>query len=161
MLAEYQKKTNYGIAFDSCSNLVPLFLAIIQSVYWFLSLAATFIWGCCCYAIGKGFRCSGGLGFLSLLGLIVLILLPTNTNDRNFTGTEHPVGMPPAEFDPVNLSSRLLEDNAILFSKISAALNCDESEVPTAWRSHPFHVPGELERRWHADSFSCRRFGMA
>ena len=43
-----------------------------------------------------------------------------------------PVDMPTAEFDPVNLSSRLLEDNAILFSKISAALNCEESEVPTA-----------------------------
>ena len=78
MLAEYQKKTNYGIAFGLLlqlgstvfsDNPIGLLVLIIG--------AATFIWGCCCYAIGKGYPgVLGDLGFLSLLGLIVLILLP-------------------------------------------------------------------------------------
>lgn len=39
-----------------------------------------------------------------------------------------------ADFDAELLASRLLEHNAILVSKISSSLGCDEDEVPVALR---------------------------
>ena len=40
--------------------------------------------------------------------------------------------MPSCPFDSKILSSRLIDQNEILISKISTALECDESEVPQA-----------------------------
>ncbi|MDB4540258.1 hypothetical protein N9250_01080 [bacterium] len=78
LLAEYQKKSNYGIAIGLLLQIasVPLGDTII-SLLVLLAGAGFLIYGCCCYAIGKGH--SGGfglLGILSLLGLIILVLLP-------------------------------------------------------------------------------------
>ena len=78
MLAEYQKKSNYGIAIGLLLQIasVPLGGTIIATLV-LCAGAGFFIYGCCCYAIGKGY--SGGfglLGVLSLLGLIILVLLP-------------------------------------------------------------------------------------
>lgn len=78
MLAEYQKKTNYGIAIGLLLQVASIPLGdTIVSLLVLLAGAGFFIYGCCCYALSKGY--SGGLGclgFLSLLGLIILVLLP-------------------------------------------------------------------------------------
>lgn len=79
MLAEYTKKTNIGIAvglllqFASVTVLGDSILGLIV----LLAGIGVMIWGCSCYAKAKGQ--SGLLGFLaiaSLLGLIILVLLP-------------------------------------------------------------------------------------
>jgi hypothetical protein len=47
-----------------------------------LGACVMFIWGCCEYALGKGHsRWWGGLGLLSILGLIVLVFLPDRHKD--------------------------------------------------------------------------------
>ena len=65
MLAEYQKKSNYGIAIGLLLQIasVPLGDTII-SLLVLLAGAGFLIYGCCCYAIGKGH--SGGFGLLGI-----------------------------------------------------------------------------------------------
>ncbi len=47
-----------------------------------------FIWGCTCYAKGKGYgRGVGLLGFLNLIGLLILLGLPD----------KHPISLPTIE----------------------------------------------------------------
>lgn len=78
MLADYQKKSNYGIAIGLLMQIASI--PISENILALLLLIAgsvLLIYGCCCYAIAKGHSgILGGLGFLSLLGLIVLVLLP-------------------------------------------------------------------------------------
>ena len=83
MIAEYQAKSNLGIAIglglqflgfligNSEPSLAPL--ATIA----FLCGAGALLFGCVCYARGKGRSGAWGiLGLTSLLGLILLVLLP-------------------------------------------------------------------------------------
>jgi len=78
MLVEYQQKSNYGIALGLLLQIASAFLS--ENIFGFLLLVAgflLFLYGCCCYSIGKGYSgILGGIGILSLLGLIILVLLP-------------------------------------------------------------------------------------
>jgi hypothetical protein len=78
MLAEYQKKSNYGIAIGILLQIASI--PFSENILGFLLLVAgmlLLLYGCCCYAMGKGYHgILGGLGILSLLGLIILVLLP-------------------------------------------------------------------------------------
>jgi hypothetical protein len=82
MLKEYEKKTNIGIGLGIVLQLVARFGLMSQSnvAIYYVGLAvalggiALCIWGCCCYAKGKGHHPAWGiLGLLSLIGLIVLV----------------------------------------------------------------------------------------
>lgn len=83
MLAEYKTKTNIGIG---CGLLIQFigkvivgampdnsFIGLILIIVGFIM----FIWGCGCYAVGKGYsQFLGILGILSCLGLVILAVLP-------------------------------------------------------------------------------------
>ncbi len=83
MLAEYERKSNIGIAVGLVMQVVgalmpadPALLSVLGLVL-LLGGIGTFCWGCICYARGKGRSGAWGvLGVTSLLGLIILVLLP-------------------------------------------------------------------------------------
>ena len=69
MLKEYARKTNIGVGIGFITQLLGVAIAFVGFSF--------FIWGCAQYARGKGHSpWLGPLGLLSLLGLIVLFLLP-------------------------------------------------------------------------------------
>ena len=84
MLAEYKQKTNVGLGvgllmqiggnvlMGSGTALAPVIGLLLLLGGW-----GVFIWGTISYATGKGHHGAWGLlGLASLLGLIVLMLLP-------------------------------------------------------------------------------------
>lgn len=85
MLRQYQTKTNIGVGLGTLLLLSTALLfrwrGIVNYPYVPLALATLaiplFIWGCCMYAIGKGYSwVLGLLGGLGWVGLLVLALLP-------------------------------------------------------------------------------------
>ena len=84
MLPEYQTKTNIGVGLGILLQFAAAFLVQRPgSATAFLALGLAilavplFIWGCCMYAIGKGYPGALGLlGLLSCFGLVILVLLP-------------------------------------------------------------------------------------
>ncbi len=90
MLAEYKKRADIGMGLGFLLWIVlPICGAVLlksqqlPSYFWFLFPALfcggifLFIWGCTCYAKGKGYgRPVGLLGFLNLIGLLILLSLP-------------------------------------------------------------------------------------
>ena len=76
MLAEYKTKTNVFILLGIVTQILGGIVGgevggIIRIVG-----AGLFITGCCFYAKGKGYNGAwGGLGLLSLLGLLILVLM--------------------------------------------------------------------------------------
>ena len=85
MLTEYQKKSNYGIAIGLLLQIASIPLGDnIVSLLAVIAGSILFIYGCSCYAIGKGYSgIFGLLGFISLLGLIILVLLPDKHNSQD------------------------------------------------------------------------------
>ena len=82
MLPKYKSRTNIGIGLGFVLQLLPRLMGFPPVLAGLCAIAGTilFIWGCCSYAIAKGHSWAWGLlGFLSLLGLIILLFLP----DRN------------------------------------------------------------------------------
>ena len=88
MLKEYKRKTNIGVGFGLVLQITgnvlvgpegsehAAMLEIFGSVL-ILAGLVLFIWGCISYSKGKGHhRGWGFLGLLSILGLIILALLP-------------------------------------------------------------------------------------
>ena len=82
MLEEYKTKTNIGVGLGivcqligrSLSDTSPGLGSIVM-----LAGTALFIYGCFSYATAKGHPSWYGLlGFLSIIGLIVLVILPDN-----------------------------------------------------------------------------------
>lgn len=80
MIAEYKTKTNIGVGIGFLLQIFGRSLASIGGtgggvgVLIQLFSAILFIWGCCMYAKGKGYHPAWGLlGFLSIIGLIVLV----------------------------------------------------------------------------------------
>jgi hypothetical protein len=84
MIAEYQKKTNIGVAIGLIVSIAGRLLMKSEepSLVLLGALAAiagtvVFIWGCWHYALGKGYHGAWGLlGLFSFVGLIVLVLFP-------------------------------------------------------------------------------------
>jgi hypothetical protein len=87
MLAEYKTKTNIGVGLGIIGQLLGRSLivrgsetgtglfSLLGSVL-ILAGSVFFIWGCCSYAVGKGYSSSYGfLGLLSCFGLFALVLL--------------------------------------------------------------------------------------
>jgi hypothetical protein len=85
MIAEYQRRSNLGVGIGivglvfgkgmmAAAGATPLGLcgAVLGT-----GGAILYIWGCCQYAIGKGYSgVMGLLGVLSVLGLIALLVIP-------------------------------------------------------------------------------------
>ncbi|MDF1843523.1 MAG: hypothetical protein P1U77_18960 [Rubripirellula sp.] len=84
MLAEYKQKTNIGIGVGLLMQIAGNFVSGgttagsgLVGLFLLLGGLGLFIWGCVSYAVGKGHHGALGLlGVFSILGLIVLILLP-------------------------------------------------------------------------------------
>ena len=93
MLPEKQTKTNIGVGIGVLLQLVGFYLArtadtdaIIGLILILVSMPV-FIWGCMNYAEGKGHsKWVGLVALASIIGLIVLILLP----DHNHQGSVAP-----------------------------------------------------------------------
>ncbi len=84
MLAEYKKKTNIAIGLAIVAFLVGCLLSgaieedvpALQGVFG-LAVIPLFIYGCCCYAKGKGYHGAWGLlGVFCPFGLIILVCFP-------------------------------------------------------------------------------------
>jgi drug/metabolite transporter (DMT)-like permease len=93
MLPEKQTKTNIGVGTGILLQLVGFYLAQTgdtAAIFWKLLILVSmpvFIWGCMNYAEGKGHsKWAGLVALASLIGLIVLILLP----DHNHQGSVAP-----------------------------------------------------------------------
>lgn len=82
MLAEYKTKTNIGIGCGLILQFIGRTLGGVEGAELIGLLMVLvgfimFIWGCGCYAVGKGYsQFLGLLGILSCLGLIILAVLP-------------------------------------------------------------------------------------
>ncbi len=82
MLAEYKTKTNIGIGVGILLQILGAVLSGVESIAIIGLLMQVvgfimFIWGCSCYAVGKGYsQFLGILGLLSCLGLVILVVLP-------------------------------------------------------------------------------------
>ena len=83
MLAEYKTKTNIGAGLGIVLQIAGRVLAAQSDALalhgFALSLVGlvVFIYGCFCYAKGKGHSPWWGLlGLLSIIGLIILVFLP-------------------------------------------------------------------------------------
>ena len=83
MLAEYKARSNVGIAVGLVMQVMggicpaePAWMAMLRVLLLFGGLGV-FCWGCVSYAQGKGRNGLWGvLGITSLLGLIILVILP-------------------------------------------------------------------------------------
>jgi hypothetical protein len=79
MLPQYKRTTNLGVGIGFLLQIAGRVLTkqgmeFIGLLIWLIGLAA-FIWGCGQYAKAKGYSpWFGGLGLLSFVGLIVLVL---------------------------------------------------------------------------------------
>jgi uncharacterized membrane protein YhhN len=84
MLQEYKTKTNIGVGLGLALQMVGNVIAnsseqadLILGLVAMLAGVAVFIWGCMSYARGKGQSpYLGVLGLLSILGLVILVVLP-------------------------------------------------------------------------------------
>lgn len=85
MLPEYSRNTNIGVGLGVLTQLIGFIVSQYIDIGTILWVAAIliyggiilFIWGLWSYAIGKGYRGAWGLlGFLSLIGLVILFLFP-------------------------------------------------------------------------------------
>ena len=77
MLPEYKTKTNMGIAIGLVLQMAGFALNGAFGSLLLFGGIGIFLWGCVCYAKGKGQSGLWGvLGITSLLGLIILIFLP-------------------------------------------------------------------------------------
>jgi DNA-binding transcriptional regulator of glucitol operon len=84
MLAEYKKKTNIGIALAIAIWILGGILVGLLSKMPEENLRSIqglglipFIYGCCCYAKGKGYHGAWGLlGIFFIFGLIALVCFP-------------------------------------------------------------------------------------
>ena len=90
MLPEYKKKTYIGMALYIILPFIFVFIVYavggttqteetksILVIPVFLLMYGCFIYGCCCYAKGKGYHGAWGiLGILSVLGLFILVCFP-------------------------------------------------------------------------------------
>jgi len=86
MLPEQKKNTNILVGLGLIGQIMGRSMASGSSpglgLIILLAAAVVFIWGCCEYAFGKGYsRWMGALGLLSLIGLIVLAVLPDRHKD--------------------------------------------------------------------------------
>jgi hypothetical protein len=84
MLQEYKTKTNIGVGLGLALQIVGNVMVdgseqagLILGLVAMLAGVAIFIWGCMSYSRGKGQSLYlGFLGLLSIVGLVVLVLLP-------------------------------------------------------------------------------------
>ena len=81
MLPQHKRNTNIGVGLGLILQMVSRSMTAPEQATVSLVLlvigALVFIWGCCEYAKGKGYNSAWGLlGILSLIGLIVLALMP-------------------------------------------------------------------------------------
>ena len=80
MLAAHKTNTNIGVGLGIILHIVARAMVASNPVVAVIAaLVGTvlFVWGCCNYAQGKGYHWAlGFLGLLSIIGLIVLALLP-------------------------------------------------------------------------------------
>ncbi|HIA18083.1 MAG TPA: hypothetical protein EYM91_00015 [Acidobacteria bacterium] len=90
MLPEKRFKTNVGVGIGSVLQLAGFFLvetvetAKVAGLVLILISLPVFVWGCMNYAEGKGYSKSVGLlGLGSIIGLIVLIVLPEEGSDSS------------------------------------------------------------------------------
>lgn len=86
MLAENERKANILVGIGFVGQLIADFVVpgTIPTTGLIVMLIATgvFIWGCCEYAVGKGYeRFVGALGIFSLIGLIILAVMPDRNKD--------------------------------------------------------------------------------
>ena len=103
MIAEYKTKTNVGVGLGFILQLLPKLLPQLAPVETPLLLGgvALFIYGCTCYARGKGHSWAWGfLGLFSLLGLIVLALMPDKAKSGILQTEEPQPPEPPAPPPP-------------------------------------------------------------
>lgn len=89
MRSEYKTKTNIGVGIGILFQVAGRVLISVDSelaplaMIFILLGAIFFIWGCMNYAKGKGHsKWMGLLGFLSCLGLLILIALPDHYKNR-------------------------------------------------------------------------------
>jgi hypothetical protein len=85
MLAEYRRKTNIGVGLGIALRFLAVVLAVVLgeklatlalSLVILLVVVSTIllVWGCCCYAKGKGYE--GSWGFLALFfGLLGFLII--------------------------------------------------------------------------------------
>jgi len=80
---QYARNTNIGVGVGIVLQILGRMIVYgggaLWPLGWLVAVAGTvfFIWGCCNYAMGKGYPWPVGLlGLLSCIGLIVLIVLP-------------------------------------------------------------------------------------
>ena len=94
MLAEYRKKTNIGIGLYIIAAAIALTVAILIRTEEAVEGARLihvvgiifFFYGLYNYAKGKGHHGAWGLlGFLSIIGLIILVCFPDRHNCRNIS----------------------------------------------------------------------------
>lgn len=80
MIAEYRQRTNLGVGLGIVLHLAGGYMishGMVMGSLVALVGSILFIWGCCNYAMGKGYAWPVGLlGLLSCIGLLVLIVLP-------------------------------------------------------------------------------------
>ncbi len=89
MLSEYKRKTNIGVGIGIVVQLIGRALVAGSnpeqvSQGWAVVLIGFgfFIWGCAQYAKAKGHSpWFGGLGVFSIIGLLILVLLPDRHKD--------------------------------------------------------------------------------
>lgn len=79
MIQKYKRQTNIGVGLGFVAQTLPFLVSFPYGTGLLVKIAGTalIIWGCSAYAKGKGHSgWAGLLGFLSVLGLIILIFLP-------------------------------------------------------------------------------------
>lgn len=77
MLAKHKTTTNLGVGCGVALQIASTYVAPPSSAVLMIVGWIAFIWGCSEYARGKGHSpWFGALGLLSLLGLIVLAVMP-------------------------------------------------------------------------------------
>ena len=102
MLSEYKTKTNVGVGLGLTASIIARFVLMPKGgayatagLFVLIPGMALFIWGCCCYAKGKGLHPALGLfGLLSIIGLIVLVCLPDRCKDGVPVSTDVPPPLP-------------------------------------------------------------------
>lgn len=82
MIEDQAKQSNFYVLVGLAMHVIGSFLIRQEGIAFvgglFLVIGSiSFLWGCCCYAKGKGYHALVGLlGLFWLLGLIVLVVLP-------------------------------------------------------------------------------------
>ena len=82
MLAQHKSSTNIGVGLGIILQVAGRAMESPFGLLLLLAGAIAFVWGCAEYARGKGYSgWFGLLGVFSILGLIVLALLPDKHKD--------------------------------------------------------------------------------